>query len=326
MSRQRSLKHRNGLVNRYSILAITILVAFSFIGCGKQGLTEGEGYVEVTGGKVWYQIVGSGTATPLLILHGGPGAPSGYLKPLEQLADERPVIFYDQLGSGKSDRPDNLDLWRIERFVEELAQVRKALGINKVHILGHSWGTMLAVDYMLTKPPGVESLILESPCLNASKYIEDVNKYRAALPEETQEILGRHEKAGTMDSEEYLNAMLEFYGRHLCRLDPWPSDLQNAFSEMNEEVYGTMWGPNELNATGNLKDYDRTARLHEISVPTLFTAGRYDLATPEATALYQSLVPKSSIRIFEHSAHLAIYEETDEHTKVLRDFLRNVEK
>lgn len=326
MTRQRSLKHRNCLVNRYFTLAVTILVALSFVGCEKQGLTEGEGYVEVTGGKVWYQIVGSGTATPLLLLHGGPGIPSSYLKPLEQLADERPVIFYDQLGSGKSDRPHDSALWRTERFVEELAQVRKALGINKVHILGHSWGTMLAVDYMLTNPSGVKSVILASPCLSISKWMEDANKYRAALPEETQEILDRHEKAGTMDSEEYLNATMEFYKRHLCRLDPWPSELQNSFSEMNEEVYGTMWGLNEFNVTGNLKEYDRTGRLNEISVPTLFTAGRYDEATPEATALYQSFVPKSSIRIFENSAHLAMYEETDKYIKVIRDFLRSVEK
>lgn len=325
MSRLTSLKHQNDLTNRFFTIAITILVAFSFVGCEKRDLTEGEGYVEVTGGKVWYKVIGSGTATPLLLLHGGPGAPSSYLKPLEKLADERPVIFYDQLGSGKSDRPNDPTLWRTERFVQELAQVRKALGLKQVHILGHSWGTMLAVDYMLTKPSGVVSLILASPCLSIPKWIEDVNMYRAALPKETQEILRKHEEAGTTDSEEYFNATMEFYRRHVCRLDPWPAELEDAFSQLNMEVYGTMWGPSEFYATGTLKDYDRTGQLNEVTVPTLFTAGRYDEATPETTAWYQSLVPNSKIEIFEDASHITMFEKPDSYVKVIRDFVNSVE-
>jgi proline iminopeptidase len=248
------------------------------------------------------------------------------LKPLEQLADERAVIFYDQLGGGKSDRPQDPTLWRIERFVEELAQVRRALGIDRVHILGHSWGAMLAVDYMLTEPPGVQSLILDGPALDVPKYFADVNMCRAALPEETQETLSRHEKAGTTDSEEYFSAIMEYHKRHLCRLDPWPSELQNAFSELNREVYNTMWGPNWFNVTGNLKNYDRTGQLKEISVPTLFTAGRYDETTPETTAWYQSLISDAKLEIFESSSHMAMFEESDKYVSVIREFLNSVEK
>ncbi len=311
------------------ILPLVFLLCFTF-SC-KQGeevhsIAAGEGYIDVTGGKVWYRIVGSGTATPILLLHGGPGAPSSYLEPLEKLSVERPVIFYDQLGSGKSDQPSDLSLWNAQRFVEELSQVRKALQLKKVHIFGHSWGTMLAVDYMLTKPSGVKSLILASPCLSIPRWIQDANKLRAALPKETQDILDKHEEAGTTDSEEYMGATMEFYSRHLCRLDPWPPDLEKAFAELNVEVYGTMWGPNEFQLTGNLKDYNRNEQLKEISVPTLFTAGRYDEATPEATALYQSFVPGASLEIFEKSSHMAMHEETKLYIKVLREFLRNVGK
>ena len=290
-----------------------------------RGLTEDEGYVEVTGGKVWYKIVGSGTATPLLLLHAGPGAPSSYLKPLEQLADERPIIFYDQLGSGNSDRPSDQTLWRIERFVEELAQLRNALGLKQVHILGHSWGTMLAVDYMLTKPSGVVSLILASPCLSVPKWIEDANMYRSALPKETQKILRQHEEAGTTDSEEYFNAIMEFYKRHVCRLDPWPAEVENAFSQLNMDVYRTMWGPSEFYATGTLKDYDRTGQLSEIIVPTLFTAGRHDEATPKTTAWYQSLVPNSKLEIFEDASHITMFEKPNQYCQVVKDFLNGKE-
>lgn len=312
MNRQRSSKHRNDLTNL-------------FVGCENRGLTEGEGYVEVTGGKVWYKIVGSGTATPLLLLHGGPGFPSSYLKPLEQLADERPIIFYDQLGSGNSDRPSDPALWRTERFVEELAQLRNALGLKQVHILGHSWGTMLAVDYMLTKPSGVVSLILTSPCLSVPRWIEDANMYRSALPKKTQEILRQHEEAGTTDSKEYFNAIWEFYKHHVCRLDPWPAELENAFSQLNMDVYGTMWGPSEFHATGSLKDYDRTGQLSEITVPTLFTAGRHDEATPKTTAWYQSLVPNSKLEIFEDASHMTMLEKSDQYCQAVRDFLNSTE-
>ena len=313
------------------VLILSIAIVFS-LSCKRSAeeevvsITEGEGYIDVTGGKVWYRIVGSGTATPLLLLHGGPGAPSGYLAPLEKLSDERPIIFYDQLGSGKSDRPADLSLWHTQRFVEELSQVRKALQLKKVHIFGHSWGTMLAVDYMLTQPSGVKSLILASPCLSTPRWIQDANKYRAALPNEIQDILNKHEEAGTTDSEEYTGATMEFYSRYMCRLDPWPAELEKTFAELNFEVYGTMWGPSDFYITGNLKDYDRTEQLNEISVPTLFTAGRYDGATPETTTFYQSFVPGASLEIFENSSHMAMHEETDLYVKVIREFLRNVEK
>ena len=320
-----NFKQYNNSVNRFLLLVVIVFVIPLFVNCAKQGLIEGEGYVNVTGGKVWYKIVGSGNATPLLLLHGGPGATSDYLKPLEMLADERPVIFYDQLGSGKSDRPNDQTLWRIERFVEELVQLRKSLGLKQVHILGHSWGTMLAVDYMLTKPSGVLSLILASPCLSSPKWIEDANIYRANLPKDLQEVLNKHEEAGTTDSEEYQNASMEYYRRHLCRLDPWPVELENTFSQLNMDVYGTMWGSSEFYATGTLKDYDRTGQLNKITVPTLFTAGRYDESTPETTTWYQSFVPNSKIVIIEDASHMTMLEQPEKYVKIVRDFLNSIE-
>lgn len=288
-------------------------------------LTPGEGYIEVPGGSVWYEIVGSGSATPLLLLHGGPGAPSRYLDPLRGLADERPVIFYDQLGGGKSDRPEDPSLWTIERFVQELQAVRDALGLDEVHLFGHSWGTMLGVEYMLSGPEGVQSLILASPALDIPRWLEDTNRLKGQLPIEIQEAIDLHEAAGTTDSEEYQAATMEFYRRHLCRRDPWPVELEEAFANLGWDVYTTMWGPSEFHATGTLAEFNVTDRLAEITVPTLFTAGRYDEATPETTAWFQSLVPGSSLSIFEESAHMTMLDEPERYNEVLRDFLREVE-
>jgi proline iminopeptidase len=302
---------------------LTVFTALFLVACSApSSLAEREGFVEVTGGRVWYRIVGSGSATPVLVLHGGPAAASDYLKPLEKLAADRPVIFYDQLGCGRSDRPADSTLWRIERFVEELSQVRAALKLKEIHLYGHSWGTMLAVDYMLTKPAGVKSLVLASPCLSAKRWVEDADVLIAQLPPDTQKTIRRHEKAGTTDSKEYDEAVTEYLKRHLCRLDPWPEDVTRSFAASNPEIYKKMWGPSEFHPTGDLKAYDRVDRLREITVPTLFTAGRYDEATPGATTWYSSHLPGSTLRIFEKSSHLAMFEEREEYLKTLREFMK----
>ena len=285
-----------------------------------------EGYVNVTGGKVWYKIVGSGDAIPLITLHGGPGSTHFGFEPLEALSDERPVVFYDQLGCGSSDRPDDLSLWHTERFVEELGQLRKALGLEKAHILGHSWGTMLATDYLLTQPQGVASAIMSSPCISIPRWLEDCAEYIKQLPSDVQETLERHQKAGTIDSSEYKEATEEFNKCHVYRLDPSPEAVIRGREGRSRVVYETMWGPNEFYMTGNLRDYDRSPRLHEIKVPTLFSCGRVDEASPETTKYYHSLVPGSEFVVYEHSAHMPYWEETERYINVVRDFLRRNEQ
>jgi len=284
-----------------------------------------EGYIPVTGGRIWYQVVGSGDATPLLVLHGGPGVPHDYLEPLADLADERPVIFYDQLGCGKSDRPDDVSLWRIERFAEEVGQVRQALGLTQVHLLGHSAGTMVALDYLLGQPVGVMSLIQVEPALSEARLLADINRLYATLPDEVFAAVQRHEAAGTMDSEEYQQAVEVYSRRYMNRVWPKPEWSQRASQGVGVQVIQTMWGPYELQVTGNLKDYDHTDRAHELKLPTLFICGRYDCCTPEETARYHRLVDGSELVIFEQSSHSPFIEEREPFMQVVRDFLRQVE-
>lgn len=286
-----------------------------------------EGYVPVPGGRVWYRVVGTNDGVPLLLLHGGPGLGSDYFGPLEALSDERPVIRYDQLGGGKSDQSGDTSLWTIERFVEELAQVRVDLNLAPVHILGHSWGTMLAVAYMLTQPADVLSLILSSPVFNTPRFESDLVKLRNQLPADVQQVLNHHETIGTTDSVEYQTAVMEFYRRHLCRLE-WLLDIiQEGMTEGQEPpVYQYMWGSRIFTITGPLKEYDYISRLQEIAIPTLFTCGRYDQCTPETTGWYQSLIAGSEMVVFEQSTHMLHLEETDDYLQVVRDFIHSVEE
>jgi len=281
--------------------------------------------VDVPGGRVWYRIVGSGTETPLLLLHGGPGAPSYYLKPFAALADERPVIFYDQLGAGHSDPITDTTLLTVDRFVAELAAVREALGLDEVHILGHSWGTMLATDYLLTKPAGVRSVILASPALSIPRWLADMDTLLGEMPDSIQEAVARHEAAGTFDAPEYQAAVMAFYQRYLGRKLPWSADVDSTFAQLSTTVYGYMWGPSEFTGTGTLRDYDRTGRLNELALPALFTTGRYDEARPATVEFYRSLVPGAELVILENSAHLTMQDEPDENVRIVREFLRRVE-
>jgi len=284
-----------------------------------------EGKINIDGHQIWYRRVGSG-GIPLLTLHGGPGAGHDYLEPLEGLTNDRPVIFYDQLGCGKSDQPDDRSLWRIERFVAEVDTVRQALGLEQIHLLGQSWGGWLAIEYMLSRPQGVVSLILASTSASLPQFVVETTRLKTELPLETYQTLQRYEAAGDYHHPDYETAVLEFYKRHVCRLDPWPEPLLRTVANLNgNAVYETMNGPNEFIVIGNLKNWDRTDRLGEITVPTLITVGRYDELTPACAETLHRGIPNSRMVIFEESAHLAHLEEADRYLQVVADFMENTE-
>jgi proline iminopeptidase len=241
------------------------------------------------------------------------------------LGDDRPVIHYDQLGCGNSDRPEDLSLWTVERYVEELAQVRAALGLEEVHILGHSWGTMLAAAYLLERPTGVKSVTFSSPCLNSRMWERDQREYLKDLPLESQDIIERCERDKTTDSDEYHQAMIQFYERHVCRLLPWPQELLDNMKKSNKAIYGFMWGASEFTVTGTLQDFDVTERLNEIAIPSLFTCGQFDEATPRTTEYYASLVPGSEFHVFKNSSHMPGVEEPQAYADRVREFLNSQE-
>jgi proline-specific peptidase len=288
-----------------------------------------EGTVPFRGYRTWYQVVGElhspDGKRPLLVLHGGPGVPHDYLGDLARLADGgRAVVFYDQLGCGKSDHPDDPALWVMRTFVDEVAAVRDALGLERVHLLGHSWGGWLALEYALGRPLGLVSLVLASTCASLPAFAAETRGLKESLPREVQEVIDRHEAEGTTDDEAYVEATMAYYTQWVCRREPFPDHVMHSFANLSEDVYGTMQGP-EWNVTGNLRDWDVTARLGELDLPVLVTSGRYDEVTP---ALVEPLV--EGIRgaesvVFEDSSHLAMAEEPDRYREVLESFLGRVE-
>ena len=286
-----------------------------------------EGTIRLKNGyRIGYRRVGAGDATPLLILHGGPGAGYDYLEPLEKLAQDRPVIFYDQLGCGKSDQPNDRSLWRIERFVDEVDEVRAALGLREIHLFGQSWGGMLAIEYMLGQPSGVVSLILADSCASMPQARNELERLKAELPSETIAVLNRFELAGDFQNLEYRAAISEFYKQHVCRLPAMPDYLlRSAGNLKNNPVYETMNGPNELVITGNLKDWDRTDRLSEIRVPTLVLSGRYDEMTPVCSETIHRGIAGSRLTVFEKSSHTPHVEEQGRYLELLSRFLFEVD-
>jgi proline iminopeptidase len=236
------------------------------------------------------------------------------------------VIFYDQLGCGRSDRPADDSLWTTDRFVEELAVVRAALGLGRLHLFGNSWGGWLALQYTLDRRPELESLILSSSPPSVSRWITDCAELRAGLDEPVRDVLDSHEAGGYFSCPEYQWAITQFYRRHLCRQDPWPACLERTFAGMGANVYQTMWGPSEFGpVTGRLRDWDVTGRLGEIGIPALVTGGRYDEARPAHLAILAEGLRDAKLVIFENSAHVAFIEEREAYIRVVDDFLARTE-
>ena len=281
-----------------------------------------EGRIDVPGGQVWYRAVGDNDdAVPLLCLHGGPGFTHYYLEPLEALAEHRRVIFYDQLGCGRSDRPDDLSLWTVDRFVEELAQVREVLHLDRLHLFGSSWGGMLAMQYVLDRRPDLVSLTLCGSPASMIRWVADCEELLAEETPETRKAIREHEASGFTACPEYQAAILGFYRKHVCRLTPWPAGLERSFAEAGYEVYNTMNGPSEFTVTGTLKTWDVMDRLGEIGIPTLLVGGRYDECTPGHLAEMNKRIPGSQLAIIEDASHLCFTEQPAEFTSLVNTFL-----
>jgi proline iminopeptidase len=287
-----------------------------------------EGTIAVPGGNVWYRIAGADRpGIPLLCLHGGPGFPHDYLESMEDLADRRPVIFYDQLGCGRSDRPDDPAVYNLDRSVEEVAAVLDALQLHRLHLFGNSWGGWLALQFTLDRKPLLASLILSSSPPSVPRWISNANDLRARLPKGVQAVLDDHEARGVFDCPEYTAAIMVFYKRHLCRLKRWPDGVERALGAgFGVLPYRTMWGPSEFGPVlGNLNGWDVTDRVSEITAPTLITGGRHDEASPEQLREMHERIAGSELVIFDKSSHMAFAEERKRYMATLNAFMARVE-
>lgn len=294
-----------------------------------------EGFVDYTHRgqtyKLWYAIIGSGCKPPVLVLHGGPGGNHHNLVAFQALADERDVIFYDQLGCGMSDRPDNRSLWTANRYFDEVLAIQDGLRLKRYHLIGHSWGTMLAVGFAAKYTEKILSVSLHSPILSFPYYIEHVAK-------KLKEELNRHDKKfkRTIDDYElsgigkksgYDKACMEFIKKHVTHTWPLPEAMKRLIAGRNTTIHDVMVGSgSELNVLGNLKTADVISQLSQIGVPVLMTCGDDDLCTPAFTKWQAEFGKGISRHIIHGSGHMTPVDKPLELISLQRDFLRDVER
>jgi proline-specific peptidase len=282
-----------------------------------------EGYVDFRGYRTWFRRVGEG-GIPLLALHGGPGSTHHYFAPLERLAPERTVVLYDQIGCGGSDRPTDLE-WSIELFRDEVGAVRDQLGLDRIHLLGTSWGGMLALEHVFSRAEGIVSLILSSTLGSVDEWAAEQERLRGALPREVVQVLDRHEAAGTYDDPEYEVAMEAYFDRHFYRGPKPRAEIERWREERSPDVYLAMQGPNEWTVTGALRGWDVRDRLGEVRIPTLVVRGRYDMCTPPIARTLVEGIAGAREAVLEESSHTPVLEETDRYLDVVRRFMREAE-
>jgi L-proline amide hydrolase len=285
-----------------------------------------QGYADFRGYRTWYRVageLGSG-ATPLLALHGGPGSTHHYFAPLEGLAAERPVVLYDQIGCGGSDCPQDIE-WSVDVFREEVDAMRRQLGLDRIHLLGTSWGGMLALEHVLSGAEGIVGLILSSTLASVDQWATEQMKLRDALPADVVDVFERHERAGTYDDPEYEQAMEAYFDRHFYRGPKPRAELERMSASKSVEVYRAMQGPNEWTVIGALRGWDVRDRLGEIDVPTLVIRGRHDMSTDPISATLVNGIQGAREVVLESSSHTPVLEETDQYLEAIGEFMREAE-
>lgn len=284
-----------------------------------------ESYVEVEDGyKVWTQSIGGGAPyerPPLLVLHGGPGMGHDYLDNLEALASDRQkIVFYDQLGCGRSDAPDDPNRWKFPRFIAEIESVRKSLGLDKVVIYGQSWGGMLAIEYFLTQPKGVIGGILSNALSSAPEFSDEIQRLVSALTLKKSSTLEQAAQGEVDQASHDQEILFNFYSQHVLRLQPFPKHILEKMVATNQ-VYEVMWGKNEFTVTGNLKDWDRSKELSAIKLPIQIISGEFDESTPKVNeVLHRGLIDSTWV-MMPGCSHLPNFENPNEYFAIIQNFL-----
>lgn len=278
--------------------------------------------------KVWTKRFGQNPRIRLLLLHGGPGATHEYFEALESQLAAAGVefIYYDQLGSDFSDKPTDPSLWTIDRFVDEVEQVRAALGLTKdnFYLLGHSWGGILATEYALKYPQHLKGLVISNMMMS----IPDYNRYAAEVlakgmdPAVVAEIKAI-EARGEYESARYMELLTpHFYAKHVCRLPVWPSAVERSFARTNKQIYVSMQGPSEFGASGLLEHWDRKADLPRLTMPTLVIGAGHDTMDPEHMRWVATQVPHGSFLLCPQGSHMAMWDDQATYVRGLLAFLR----
>ena len=317
------MKHFN---NSKLFISLFTFIIILFAGCkSTPQLKAGEGYVTVKGGKIWYRILGEGKQTPILMLHGGPGGTSKSFYQFASLGEDRPVIIFDQLGSGRSGYHTDTTLLKVENFVEQVESLKTSLGLKEFYLHGHSWGTALALEYYLKYPKGIKAIIFNSPYFSTSLWKADADTLISTLPDSIQLAIKTGEKNHDYESPAYKNANEVFSKNFGVRKTRLTSELDTSTAKGNPFIYNYMWGPTEFTATGTLINYNRVQSLKAIKVPTLFITGEFDEARPATVKYFQSLVPNSKFVMIEGAGHGTMHDNRSQNISTIKTFLDELE-
>ncbi|HWA33123.1 MAG TPA: proline iminopeptidase-family hydrolase [Cyclobacteriaceae bacterium] len=308
--------------------AILFIALSTFLISCQTELKPHEGFVQVRGGKIWYKVIGDGPGIPLIVMHGGPGGKScGSIKAFEDFSKDRPVIFFDQLESGKSDHPNDTALWKVPYFVEQVEYLRKHLGLKKFHLLGGSWGASIAVEYMVTQNTDpVASVIFVGPLIGTPQWMEDSKVRISQLSKPVQDTINKYEALRNYTAPAYLAATDSFYAKFLVHSGVRKPNPDCDGIESNRAIYQYMWGPTEFKATGTLRSFNRVPDLNKITKPILFMGGEFDEVLPETLYKYQQIVPAAKVVVIPNAGHASLYDNPEVYLKSLGVFLASVEK
>ncbi|MFT3697838.1 MAG: proline iminopeptidase-family hydrolase [Kofleriaceae bacterium] len=273
---------------------------------------------------VWTKRVGHGPIK-VLLLHGGPAATHEYMEVFESFFPAAGIEFYeyDQLGSFYSDQPNDDDLWTTDRFVDEVEQVRTALGLDHFYILGHSWGGILAMEYAQAHQEHLAGLIISNMMMSVPDYLAYSKVLEKTMDPKAVARIHELEATGKTDDPEYETLLGPFYAEHICRIDPFPNPVVRAFGHLNKHVYTLMQGPSELGVSGRLEHYDRTKDLGKITVPTLTISGEHDTMDPKHMAWIATQV-KQGTTLATKGSHLAMYDDQETYFRGVIGFLHAV--
>jgi proline iminopeptidase len=283
--------------------------------------------------RVWTKRVGNNPTIKVLLLHGGPGATHEYFEAFDSYFPKAGIeyYYYDQLGSAYSDQPDQPSLWDLPRFVEEVEQVRKALKLDKsnFYLYGQSWGGILALEYAFKYQQNLKGLIISNMVASIPAY----NRYASSvlMPAMDQKALGaikQLEAQGRYDDPNYEALLMKyFYVDHILRMPPdqWPDPVVRAFAKINKKIYIPMQGPSEMGASGKLVNWDRTADLPKITVPTLAIGARYDTMEPAQMELIAKGVKHGRYLYCPKGSHLALYDDQEVYMAGLTKFILDVD-
>lgn len=287
-----------------------------------------EGYMPFKGYQTYYRIVGERVEgkAPLVLLHGGPGSTHNYFEVLDALADQgHQLIMYDQLGCGHSFVQDRPDLWTPQTWVEELIALRQHLDLDQIHLLGQSWGGMLAIIYLCDyQPQGIQSLILSSSLSSAQLWSQEQHRMIRFMSEQDQAAIAQAEASENYDDPDYLAANDRFMERHAAATptEDSPEPLRRK-KQAGVEAYVTGWGPNEYTPQGTLAGYEYTDKLDRIHVPTLITSGTNDLCTPLIAKTMYDQIEEATWELFAHSRHMPFVEENEKYMTLLSRWLED---